>query len=607
MPTRERLLERVALALVVLFTGWSFVLALGLPLDSWDAYDYLVNARHLAGHDMARLAQTYRVDRPPGISLLVTPALWAYAPGQRGGAGLVHLVPWAIGLLGVFALWRALWTTERPALAGLGVVLFVMHPLMVHFLPFVMADVPSMTFSLLALIFADCAVSLRRGSDFVLLALCVAAAMLSKYPVAALGLAIPLANAIWTFAGRGRPTTWKGKLVSLVQPRLALPLLAGLALFLAVEAAIFSRFVPGDAGWWTKLSTGLQGAWGAAGGGSGGGETDPRWELPWALFVLGGAPVALLAGLGLVRTAVTRESRALLHACWVLVLLVLFVGVIGHKESRYAFPILPSLLWLAVYGLGWIRRPLAQAVLAAAALLGALGPSFAEFKRMHDPLYRAPSILAWARFGLERAGADRPIFQLPVLPQFALYPKEPVVLPMDEFWHYHHFNEGGLTWFFDRRFQALQAQPGAALDVRHESPWFYVTVPQPWLASVGEDAIWLGAFPKGAVLLSTAQGWYETRTAAQQPEPPAPFVAIDLQHVTLARAEASETTATFQGEGQTVRAARSAQGWAPVDQSGFTWFIREPDGTPRRWDSPRAELPGSVEGLRRETVTFPVR
>ena len=137
-------------------------------------------------------------------------------------------------------------------------------------------------------------------------------------------------------------------------------------------------------------------------------------------------------------------------------------------------------------------------------------PAVAELVRMNDPLYRQPSILAWARFALDRAGAQRPILQLPVLPQFALYPKSPVVLPMDEFWHYHHFNEGGLTWFFDRRLQALQVQAGAEPTARHESPWFFVTVPQAWLDAVGEDAVWLGGFPDGAVIVSTAQGWFET-------------------------------------------------------------------------------------------------
>ena len=587
------------------FVGWSFVLALGLPLDSWDAYDYLVNARHLAGHDMARLSQNYRVDRPPGISLLVAPFLaWNYQPGQRGAAGLIHLVPWALGLWAVFVLWRELRTSVGVALAFVGAVLLAMNPLMLHFLPFVMADVPSMTFSLLTLVFAERVLTTQRGLDSILLAVFVAAAMLSKYPVAALGVAIPLANAAWSLVGRGRPASVRGVLVSLVQPRLAVPLVVGLGFFLAVEAWIFSRFVPGDAGWWAKLSAGLSSAWGSAGGGSGGGETDPRWEIPFALFSLFGAPVIALAVLGVVRTVTTRDRRALLHSVFVAVMLVLFVAVIGHKESRYAFPVLPSIAWLAMYGLAWLRWSRVGLAVAAVSLAFAAPPALAELLRMNDPLYRRPSILAWARFALERAGGQRPILQLPVLPQFALYPKSPVVLPMDEFWHYHHFNEGGLTWFFDRRLQALQVQAGAEPAVRHESPWFYVTIPQAWLDAVGDDAVWLGAFPDGAVLISTAQGWFETRTAAAQPEPPAPFVATDVKHVALARAEGS----MFRSGSFEASATRGAEGWsAPSSPSGFAWFVRDAQGVPHRWSQPLADLPAQLEGLARETVSFPVR
>jgi hypothetical protein len=605
MTTSERAAWWVGGLALASFVAWSFVLALGLPLDSWDAYDYLVNARHLAGHDMVRLSQNYRVDRPPGISLLVAPLLaWNYQPGQRGAAGLIHLVPWALGLWAVLVVWRELRTSVGVVLAFLGAVLLAFNPLVLHYLPFVMADVPSMTFSLLSLVFAERVLTTQRGLDSVLLAVFVAAAMLSKYPVAALGVAIPLANAAWSLAGRGRPSSVRGVLVSLVQPRLAVPLLVGLGLFLAVEAWVFSRFVPGVIGWWPKLSAGLTSAWGSAGGGSGGGETDPRWEIPYALVALFGVPVVGLSLLGVVRTVATRDRRALFHAAFLGVMLALFVAVIGHKESRYAFPVLPSLVWLAMYGLAWLRWHLLALAVAVVSLAFVVPPALAELKRMNDPLYQKPSILAWARFALEHAGATRPILQLPVLPQFALYPKSPVVLPMDEFWHYHHFNEGGLTWFFDRRLQALQVQAGAEPTVRHESPWFFVTVPQTWLDAVGDDAVWLGAFPDGAVLVSTAQGWFETRTAAAQPEPPAPFVATNVKHVTLTRREESR----FSGGSLEATATRGEQGWsAPSSPLGFAWFFRDAQGVPHRWTQPLAELPGQLEGLSRETVMFPVR
>jgi aconitate hydratase len=72
-----------------------------------------VLARYLAGNDLSHLAQAYRTDRPPGISLLVAPLLaLGYHPGQRGLAGLIHLVPWSLGVLSLVMTWRAV---EREA------------------------------------------------------------------------------------------------------------------------------------------------------------------------------------------------------------------------------------------------------------------------------------------------------------------------------------------------------------------------------------------------------------------------------------------------------------------------------------------------------------
>ena len=103
----------LGLGVTAVYVLWSFSLALGLPIDTGDAYDYLINARYLAGNDLSHLAQAYRTDRPPGISLLVAPLLsYGYHPGQRGLAGLIHLVPWSLGVLALVMTWRAV---EREA------------------------------------------------------------------------------------------------------------------------------------------------------------------------------------------------------------------------------------------------------------------------------------------------------------------------------------------------------------------------------------------------------------------------------------------------------------------------------------------------------------
>lgn len=589
------------------YLGWSFWLALGLPLDTWDAYDYLINARHLAGNDLSHLAQAYRTDRPPGISLLVAPLLaLGYRPGQHGLAGLIHLVPWSLGVLALGLTFRAVEREGGAGRAFVAAALLALNPLVVHYLPFLMADVAAMTFGLLALRLSERLTSTRRGVDVLFLALAVGAAMVTKYPMALLGLAIPLANLAWVWTGKGRPQTLKARLVGSVDPRLAGGLLLGLGLFFAVHAVIYSRVVTGEGPWTARLLAGLKTAWA---GGGGPGATDPWWELPHAVLWTFGPPAVLLALVGAVVVVVKDRDRAgWLHLVWAIASMALFVFVIGHKESRYVIPALPSIAILAGRGLGALgRRRWLEAVATAAVLAGLAPGAVRELQRMMDPLYTRPSLLAWARFALERAGSERPIVQHPNIAPFALYAKDPVVFPNDEFWHYHHINHAGLEWFFDRRLLAVQVRHGPP-SVNVASPWIHASVPPDWLQRLGEDAVWLVALPKGGLLLSPPQGWYETASAAQQPEPPPPFVALDLRHVTLRPTTQTETSAELSDGETTIKLTRQADGWrittAPPQSR---WFEGLAVQAPRRWAEPAPELPTSLDGLWADRREFPIR
>lgn len=606
-PTTPRWVWALGLGATALYGLWSFWLALGLPIDTWDAYDYLINARYLAGNDLSHLAQAYRTDRPPGISLLVAPLLAVgYRPGQRGLASLIHLIPWSLGALTLVVLWRQVKREAGVGLAFVTAAWLALNPLVLHYLPFVMADVASMAFGLLALHFAERVTTTRRPRDVLLLALTVGVAMLTKYPMALLGLSIPLANLAWTWTGKERPPSLKARLLGSIDWRLAAGLLLGLGLFFAVHALIYSRVVPGDGSWVDRLVAGLKTAWA---GGGGPGATDPWWELPNAVWWTFGPPVCLLAivGAGVV-VARDRDRSGWLHLVWALASMGLFIFVIGHKESRYVLPALPSIALLAGRGLSLLRaRPHVQGVVAAVAMVGLAPGAFHELRRMGDPLYTRPSLLAWARFALDRAGADRPIIQHPNISPFALYPKDPVVFANDEFWHYHHLNHAGLEWFFDRRllaFQVGQGPPG----VQVQSPWIRASVPGEWLQTLGEDALWLVALPKGGLLLSPPQGWFETSSAAQQPEPPPPFVAIDLTHVSLKPGARTETSAEYSDGRTTIVLAHQPDGWrittAPKDSR---WFVGLAEQQPRRWAEPAQELPSALDGVWSERQVFPVR
>lgn len=606
-PPPPRWVWPLGLGVTALYLLWSCSLALGLPIDTWDAYDYLVNARYLAGNDLSHLAQAYRTDRPPGISLLVAPLLsLGYHPGQRGLAGLIHLVPWSLGVLALVMTWRAVEREAGVCIAFVAAALLGLNPLVLHYLPFIMADIASMAFVLLSLRLSERVTSTRRGIDVLALALAVGLAMLTKYPMALLGLAIPVANLAWAWTGKNRPASVKSKLLASIDWRLAAGLLLGLGLFFAVHALIYSRVVTGDGPWFDRLSAGLKAAWA---GGGGPGATDPWWELPNAVWWTFGPPVTLLAVAGAGVVIVRDRDRAgWLHLIWALASMALFIVVIGHKESRYVLPALPSIAILAARGITVVgRRRILRAVLAAIALAGIAPSAFRELQRMRDPLYTRPSLLAWARFALDRAGTDRPIIQNPNISPFALYAKDPVVFANDEFWHYHHINHAGLEWFFDRRLLAFQVGQGPP-SVSVQSPWIHASVPAEWFQSLGEDALWLVALPKGGLLLSPPQGWFETASAAQQPEPPPPFVAIDLSHVSLKPGTRSETAAEYSDGRTTIGLSRHADGWritsAPKDSR---WFVGVAEQAPRRWTEPSPELPPSLDGLWSERQVFPVR
>ncbi len=584
---------------------WSFLAAVNLPLDYWDAYDYLVNARYLAGQDLSRLNQAYRFDRPPGISLLVAPVLWlGYAPGQRGTAWMVHLVPWGLGVVGAAVLWRTVKAQVGVALAFLAAAVLVLNPLMLHYLPFVMADVASMTFVLSVLVFSERVASEGRPRDMSVLVVVTALALCTKYPLGAIGLAVPVANALWVLVGEGRPTGLKAKALAVVSPKLAASLVGGLGLAAAIHALIGRVVLKSTGTLWEATTAGVIHSWRQ---GQGAQPTDPWFELPVALWGTFGAGVIAFAVLGVVAVLVRRDRSGLFHLVWTLGFLAMFAFVIGHKESRYAFPVLPSVAYLCSRGLGFLKRPPLIGV-GAAVVLALLAPqAWAEFQRMADPLYTRPSMLAWARFALDRAGMDRAILSGPSIPLFALYPKNPVVLPNDEYWHYHHFNEGGVLWFFDRRLSGVQVRQGPSPAIEHQSGLDLVTVPPTWAQAAGDDAVWFAGYPKGALVLSTAQQWFETNSAAQQFEPPRPFTAADVERLTLSRVVDKEQEARFDGDGFSLTFTRSPAGWVTTLPAGELRLFHWVDGVPTRVVAPLAEAPERLEVIRVTRHEFPVR
>jgi len=114
-----------------------------LPIDNWDGFEYLLNARRLAGHDVSYMKYGWVPLRPPLLSVLLAPVVAGYTPEGNPLVG-PHLAMVAIGLGSLALVYRLLRESYPVAHSLAGVALLAVNPLVVHNTPFVYADVASM-------------------------------------------------------------------------------------------------------------------------------------------------------------------------------------------------------------------------------------------------------------------------------------------------------------------------------------------------------------------------------------------------------------------------------------------------------------------------------
>lgn len=492
------------MALGCVSLGW---VAAHLAVDYWDGFDYLKNARLIAGHRPPHLNPDFSYARPPLVSLLTAPLLLAYAPAGGGTAVAgPHLVSMALAAAGLFGTYRLMRECFGPLESAVSALLVLLNPLFIHYAPFVMMDVPSMTFTALTLWAYLAARRTGRPLLFALAGLCAGATVCTKYPAALLVPTLGLVEVARVLRPGPRAAWLRPSLArrasSLLDVRLLLALAVAGAFTYGVHGLAFrlASFGGGDTWHWMQAAM----DWGF-GHNTTGFQTDPWWEYGAELWTLLTPPLCILGLVGVVEACRRWTASDVAHLAWALVFLGMMTFRVGHKEARYLMPVLPSLAFLTVRGFQWVKVPWRWAVAGLLLVWPAYG-AWAEARRFADPVYAHPILPQLAAWALERAG---PSARFVLEGYFTEYPDDPVSLPLDEYGHFHTLNYSTFEYYLDHGVEETQAPADPSLATAR-------------------------AFPHGGALIHSPVGTYD---ASHRPPPgsPAPLVVTRIEHQTGAQ------------------------------------------------------------------------
>ncbi len=464
------------------WVSWLLFVALRLPFETWDGFEYIANARVLVGQG-ATTYQGYSILRPPLLALLLAPVQWGYQPF---GASLWqnHLFAVGISTSSLLAAWALLRGGLSGPLAAVGAATVAINPITVHYAPFVLADVMSLGVTALALKAWLDARAKPAPWRFPLAGAIVGLAFATKYPLAVLPVSLVVFELVRAVNTR--------RLSSLFTPGVWLAGATCVVTFCAVWMLAGSLATPGY-----SVRVAIQ-QFQEVLRIAGDRYLDPWWEYFEELPIILGVPWLICIALGVVETLRARRDEDLLHLIWCAVFLFVMSRYIAHREARYLLPILPSLIWLGLRGaqqlwtLAPSLRPLrwvgAAVLLAVPAYRG-----FGEARRFMSPVYSKPVMAEAARFC-----AGMP-FVIGGGRAWSLFTPDPVLFPNDEYFHFHHLSEVAFEYFAGRKRAGYEALQGAG--------------PVAQIALVG--------------------GWWETMNVQQLPAMPPPFI------VTVRRADGS--------------------------------------------------------------------
>ena len=568
------------LAAFVLYLGF---VAWRLPVDYWDGYEYLMNARTLAGHPFSQLAWGYLDFRPPLVPLLIAPVLAGYAPAG-GGTALwgPHLLMAILSTSALVAFYALVQQTLSSTAALFGCFVLAVNPLFAHYAPFVLVDLPLMLFLTVAAAFYVHGRRTGRWLDHVLAGVATGAAMLSKYSAVSFLGSLALYEVLRVLVP-SRAAIGLGRRIRAaatdVRPWVVLVVAA--PVFYFVHVAAYGRAVPGRFVVLTHLQEVFRFQMGMEAFG-----TDPKLEYLWDFADAFSWPVMALAALGMLVALVRRSDVDLLCLAWLAVMATALTELVGHKEARYAFPVLPPFVYFVVCAVDAIVRGMHARAGARGAVVAGVGVALAlarpvqlaaaEIALFGDPVYARPYLPRVARWLRARSAPGQPVLVNEGF-VYTIYPHAPLVFRYDEFFHRHHIGAPALLYFLDRRWEPVPPLPSL------DDDW------APLVERFGESRV-----------IAEARSYFDAFAVGWDAEPPVPVVLSAIGRRTLRRMnEASADGIVYRAAVGDERAALApdGDGWRAIVDPLAGWRVYEratPDAPPVRFVPGRPGPPPAV-------------
>jgi len=452
----------VMTAIPAAILAFLFVVARRLSVDYYDGYGVLLNARHTA---CLSGGEAYNVLRGIASSVLFAPAFVVENLLSRPGAGFIAAHLLAVGFLCflLYALYRLFRLSLARRAALLGVLLFSLNPLIIHAAPFAKEDIPGTLFSVLAFYFY---LRAGRGSKpskrpgcYALSGLAIFAAISLRYNLVPAFFSVLFLEEF--LSGRTRLSRSFKHLPPFLEGHHTLLKIFSLfllpaALFFILPSALF--FAIGRCG--APEAPGLFLSDLRSNFNNNVGVFESPAELITFLWLSVTPPILLAAVLGFISQWKNDPPSSRLFTLWLGIFFFLQGFVIGHKESRYLFPLLAPLYYFAACGIIGVLNTVPGPKSAkkspgllrtAAAVLFLAWPSFLAVKEcVHfaDPVYssgfqRNLSLTA------DRLAGNRRVFWIGHY--YSLRPKKHIFHRQDEYTYFYHTHAKIIEFFTGRR------------------------------------------------------------------------------------------------------------------------------------------------------------
>jgi len=552
----------VALAVeLVALTAFAAV----LQIDFYDGYDYLNNARIMAGQDLQGSPIEYTKFRPPLIPFIYSFIVRCYQPA---GAGLTLILPHTFALLlSVLSLVAVYFLLRQSfsALASLtGAALLAFNPLFVRYAAFVMTDLPVMLFLTVGMLYYLKAKRTGRTAHYALACIFLLATFLTKYTtIIALGsLAVfEIADALIAPKARIQGIRLKALARAVSDRRAWATVLGAVIGFYLAHVLVHALFYEFGAESFTFIREVFLHQIDANTAAL---PSDPPHEYLQAASKVF-TPVILLLALGGIVTACIRRTDAdLLHLSWLAIFLLVIHLAITHRETRYILPVFPAVAYFIIRGGLGLARILPKRLQAALQRFPAIAICLvlivlykqaergAEiYERMDDPLFNQPFLSKIASDIIQQAPERDVIW---INDMFAMYPEDPVYLQYDENFFFHHIYVAATTFWLDRPIYQVPLN----LLSSHEAPPENELIP---------------LFPKSGVLIHSMSHHFNTSNAHTRPSRPYPLTVAFVERRTLQPLQAKESDGVLiyadpAEPDKTIALAMTPLGWS-VERNDF--------------------------------------